>query len=220
MNQKVILQVLGTIVGTLLLVFGATWLVSAFYSTSPTTNQNLANKQVETADLIAEYSPVLGASPDQAEHTIVVFSDLLCPACATVNPQLESLVKADPEKIRLVYRHFPLISLHPTADLLAEAAQAASAQNKFWEFHDYIFNQQSSFSKLSDQQTKEKLVGAAAEIGLDARQFQQDLENGTYRQQVSDDRRRAELLKLTYTPSIFLDGQLMSFEQVVQAISL
>jgi protein-disulfide isomerase len=77
------------------------------------------------------------------------------------------------DRLAFVYRHFPLTNVHPHAELAAEAAEAAGAQGKFWEMHDWLFENQEDLSAQS-------IVAAAAELDLDTDRFVQDLENHAY----------------------------------------
>ncbi len=83
---------------------------------------------------------------EDAYVTIIEYSDFQCPACASVAPMLQQLAAAYPNDVRLVYRHFPLVSIHPNAQKAAEAAEAAGAQGKFWEYHDTLFANQADFA--------------------------------------------------------------------------
>jgi cyclophilin family peptidyl-prolyl cis-trans isomerase len=90
------------------------------------------------------------------------------------------------DKVRFVYRHLPLTSIHDKAVISAEAAEAAGAQGKFWEMHELLYARQSEWSSLSaeDSVIIPKLVEYAAELDLDTQQFQQDLVNHVYQEQI------------------------------------
>lgn len=84
--------------------------------------------------------------PKDAKVTIVEFSDFQCPYCSRAFPTVEQVMKDYNGKVRLVYKHFPLVSIHPHAQKAAEAAECAKAQGKFWEFHDQLFTTQTDWS--------------------------------------------------------------------------
>ena len=84
--------------------------------------------------------------PKDAKVTIVEYSDFQCPYCSRAFPTIEQVMKDYNGKVRLVYKHLPLISIHPHAQKAAEAAECAKAQGKFWEFHDKLFATQSDWS--------------------------------------------------------------------------
>lgn len=83
-----------------------------------------------------------------APVTIVEYSDFQCPYCSRVHPTVKQIMKEYGDKVVLVYKHFPLISIHPRAQIAAEAAECAKDQGKFWEFHDQLFDHQADWSSL------------------------------------------------------------------------
>jgi cyclophilin family peptidyl-prolyl cis-trans isomerase len=88
---------------------------------------------------------------------------------------LAQLKKDYPEDVRIVYRHFPLASIHDKALLAAQAAEAAGKQDKFWEMHDLLYNQYNEWAQLPVGQFENWLVDNAASLGLDVDQFTEDL---------------------------------------------
>jgi len=91
------------------------------------------------------------------------------------------------EDIRIVYRHLPLIGIHDKAVITAEAAEAAGAQEKFWEMHDLLYERQQEWGALSGDELNNKLVEYAAELELDTERFSQELEDGVYRDKILAD---------------------------------
>ena len=158
-----------------------------------------------------------GASAEEAELTIVEYSDFQCPACAGASPSIDSIVEAVPG-IRLVFRHLPLESLHDKAYLAAEAAEAAGAQGKFWEMYALLFEhaikgyiaQQNGETTtewivLSPEDAPAEFAKLAEEIGVDVDRFTADLEKGTYREKVEDDFDGFGTLELPYaTPTLVI----------------
>ena len=95
-----------------------------------------------------------------------------------------------PQDVRVVYRHFPLISIHDKAALATQASEAAGAQGEFWAMHDILFEQQGEWAALTVEQFQDWLVERAAELGLDTDQFSADLnseENATLAQRAYDE---------------------------------
>ena len=95
-----------------------------------------------------------------------------------------------PEDVRVVYRHFPLISIHDKAALATQASDAAGAQGEFWAMHDLLFENQAEWASLSVEQFQDWLVERATELGLDADQFSADMlsdENAALAQRAFDD---------------------------------
>jgi len=95
-----------------------------------------------------------------------------------------------PEDVRVVYRHFPLISIHDKAALATQASDAAGSQGEFWAMHDLLFENQAEWASLSVEQFQDWLVERATELGLDADQFRADMlsdENAALAQRAFDD---------------------------------
>jgi len=91
------------------------------------------------------------------------------------------------DNIRVAYRHLPLISIHDKALITAEAAEAAGAQDKFWEMHDLLFQRQQEWFGLAEDEMRTRLVEYAEELGLDTGRFAQELEDGVYREKILAD---------------------------------
>lgn len=119
---------------------------------------------------------------------------------------MEQLKNNYGDELRVVYRHFPLLSIHDKAQITAEAAEAAGAQGKFWEMHDLLFARQQQWSSTPVDQMVGVLTGYATEIGVaDAAQFQADLENGTYTDKIQADYQAAVETGLNSTPSFVVN---------------
>ncbi len=148
--------------------------------------------------------------PAEAPVTIIEFSDFQCPFCKRVLPVLEQVITTYPGKVRLVYRDFPILSIHPHAQRSAEAAECAREQGKFWEYHDALFADQEQFAvtKLSDY---------ARSIGLDMAAFEQCLASNKYTAEVQKDAADGEQAGVTGTPAFFINGRLLSGAQPFDA---
>ncbi len=207
---------LGTLILTLVLVFGVSWLAENWLSPADTSSPY--QKTATQEELVTESPHVLGAT-ESARFTIVEFSDYICPACGSVSPQLEALVRRYPQDVRLIYRHFPLNNIHPNAFHLAEIAEAAALQGKFWETTDYIFENQATLTGKSADESRQFVLANAEKIGLNVDQVQASLDTGEPKAKVEQDLRQAEMLSLSFTPSLFLNGELMPIDQIEQKIS-
>jgi cyclophilin family peptidyl-prolyl cis-trans isomerase len=110
------------------------------------------------------------------------------------------------DDLRLVYRHFPLITIHDKAQITAEAAEAAGAQGKFWEMHDLLFARQDEWNNKPEAEMIEVLAGYAKEIGLaDLEKFKSELEQDTYAKKVLADYEAAGSAGLTGTPTFVVN---------------
>jgi protein-disulfide isomerase len=130
--------------------------------------------------------------------TIVEFTDFQCPACAAMHPVLEEVLKSYGNKVRFVVRDFPL-NMHENARKAAEAANAANAQGKFFEYIAVLFKNQKALDVPS-------LKKYASDLGLDRVKFDAALDRGTYAAEVKKDISDGELYGVGSTPTIFVNG--------------
>lgn len=192
-DWKLIVSVIG---GTLAVLVG----VSLFFS-SPNSK---ASVPVDTSALIA--NAVNSSGPEAAPVTVVEFSDLQCEACRASWPQVESLLQKYPDKIRFIYRHFPLTSIHQHAVISAIAAEAAASQGKFWEYATLLFDQQDTWSQTRDP--KELFTGFAKQIEIaDPDKFQKDLENQVGKDRVLTELQLGNKFGVNATPTFFVNGE-------------
>ena len=151
-----------------------------------------------------ELTPPVGADdhvagPDDAPVTLVEYGDYECPYCGMASPIVKRAQQDLGNRIRFIFRNFPLAESHPHARLAAQAAEAAGAQGKFWEMHDMLFEHQ-------DALEADDLAGYAKSLGLDVPQFARDLETGTYAKRVRDDFRNGVRSGVNGTPTFFVNG--------------
>lgn len=148
-----------------------------------------------------------------APVTIVEFTDFQCPACAAMHPVIEEVLKSYGDKVRFVVRDFPL-SQHENARKAAEAANAANAQGKFFEYITLLFQRQKALDVPS-------LKKYASELGLDRARFDAAVDRGTYATEVQRDVEDGELYGVGSTPTIFINGvqlRVLSAEGLREAI--
>jgi protein-disulfide isomerase len=138
--------------------------------------------------------------PDDAPVTVVEYGDYQCPYCADMHPMLKSIAKGMGPQMRFVFRHMPLIEMHPYAQHAAEAAEAAGAQGKFWEMHDAILQQQSELGS-------DLLHQLAVKLKLDIEQFQSDLDERRFRPRVKRDFMGGMRSGVAGTPAFFINGK-------------
>ena len=143
-------------------------------------------------------SATTSAGRHDASVTVIEFGDFECPYCGQAEPVARDLL-ADTD-FRFVWRHLPLTDVHPAAQLAAEAAEAAAAQGKFWEMHDLLLEHQ-------DDLRPADLVRYAAELGLDADRFHDDLMRHVHDARVAQDVESADVSGATGTPTFFINGQ-------------
>jgi len=140
----------------------------------------------------------------KAPVTIVEFSDYECPFCKKAEPTLQQVLKTYGDKVRFVYRHYPL-EFHAKARPAAEAAECANAQGKFWEYHDKVF--------ASADLSETKLKAIAGEVGLDQAKFDECLAKHASKDAVDKDMADASGVGVTGTPAFFINGRMISGAQ-------
>jgi len=138
--------------------------------------------------------------PEDAPVTLVEYGDYQCPYCADVHSMIQSIAKKMGSQLRFVFRHMPLIEMHPYAQYAAEGAEAAGAQGKFWEMHDAIYRQQSELgSSLMNK--------LAHMLKLDIQRFEADLDARRYRPRVKRDFMGGMRSGVAATPTFFVNGK-------------
>ena len=146
--------------------------------------------------------PVAGApvtGPQNAAVTLVEFSDFQCPYCTLAVPQIHALMKAYPSAVKLIFKEYPL-DTHPQAAMAAAAAVGAQKQGKFWQMHDALFAQDGHLSR-------ETILGAALELGLDMKRFQDDWKSEQVQHIVTQDVADGDRLGVQGTPTLFINGK-------------
>jgi protein-disulfide isomerase/uncharacterized membrane protein len=152
-------------------------------------------------DLAPAGSPRLGAGP----VTVVEFADFQCPGCATVAPILRAMAEAN--EMTLVYRHFPLDTIHANANAAARAAEAADRQGAFFAFGDALYARQAAWSNLGVAEADAYFAALATELELDVDAWRADYSGADVRADVEADAAAARRLNLPGTPTIYVGGE-------------
>ncbi len=162
--------------------------------------QEAANKPLSAEDQKAVASGTDAAfGPANAKVTVVEFSDFQCPYCTRAAAVANQIKKKYTEDVRFVFRQFPL-SFHKEAHLASQAALAAGAEGKFWEYHDLLFENQKQLGR-------ESLEKYAADLGLDMAAFKKALDDGTYKAAVDEDIALGGKVAVSGTPTMFINGK-------------
>jgi protein-disulfide isomerase len=138
-----------------------------------------------------------------AAVTIVEFTDFQCSACGGMYPIVEEVLKSYGNRVHFVIRNFPLTSVHANAFSAAQAAEAAKAQGKFWEYIDMLFRNQTTLDIDS-------LKKYATQVGLDRKRFDAELESGKYVPIVRHDMDEGEEYGVEATPTFFINGVILT----------
>jgi len=144
-----------------------------------------------------------------APVTVVEFSDFQCPFCQRVWPTLKQLRMKYGDRMRLVWKDFPLTQIHPQAFVAAQAGNCAREQGKFWEYHDKMFGNQSALQPANLKQY-------AADVGLDTAKFDQCLDSSKYEARVQAALGVGGQLGITSTPTVYVNGRMINGAQPIE----
>ncbi len=181
----------------------------------PTSNPNQSNTKIFVS---YQDSPMKGNQ--KAPVTIVEFSDFQCPFCESffsqTLPQLEqSYIESG--KVRLVYRDFPLPSIHPNAVAASLAAQCANEQGKFWQYHDMLFSDQPQWAGLDAVNAIGTFEQYAVQLGLNSANFTTCLDSSTYLGTVQKNFQDGRSYSVSGTPTFFIGNDKDGYVQLVGA---
>ena len=137
--------------------------------------------------------------PAHAAVTLVEYGDYECPYCGAAYPIVKELQARMGDRLRFVFRNFPITTSHPHAEQAAEAAEAGAAQGRFWEMHDLLYENQ---TQLRDQD----LHAYAEQLGLDVEQFDKDLAEHVHAPRVREDFMSGVRSGVNGTPSFYVNG--------------
>lgn len=203
--------------------FGVLFLIVIGISALNEANNLVAeNKNIDLSDIKKNFTPgdsssVSNTDPDpaltlnldvksaasfgspQALITVVEFVDFQCPFCAQAAPTVRSWASNYPQLVRVVFRHFPIASLHPEAVRASEASLCANDQGKFWEYHDELFANQADLSV-------ERLKVLAQKLNLNMKIFNRCVDDRNYRLQVESDIQDGRAAGVTGTPTWFVNN--------------
>ncbi len=155
--------------------------------------------QTTRFEVSADDDPALG--PADAPVLIIEFSDYQCPYCKKWHDEVFfRLLEEYGDRVRFVYRDFPLSSIHPFAATAAEAANCAGEQDAYWEYHSALFSEAYGFSRKAFEQY-------ANDLQLDMTAFTECLDSRRYRDEVQADYRDAAALGVNSTPTFFINGR-------------
>jgi protein-disulfide isomerase len=149
-------------------------------------------------------APLMGST--DAKVTVVEFSDFQCPFCASFFSNTLSQIKTeyiDTGKIKFYYKHYPL-DFHQNAKMASIASECAREEDKFWEYHDILLANQTSWETLAGNDTAKTFVSYAESLGLDSNKFKPCLDSMKYERTVDLDLEEGTVLGVTGTPAFFI----------------
>jgi protein-disulfide isomerase len=188
-EAKVLLGILVVVVGGMIALF-----VSAGGPQTSTGNP------VDDSKLITADAHTVG----NGAVKVVEFGDFQCPACGATFPELKRIKQDFGSDITFAFRNFPLAQ-HANAQIAAEAAEAAGAQNKYWEMHDELYEHQADWESLENP--LDKFAEYAQEIGVtDIERFKREISADTYKSKIDTDTNDGNAIGVNSTPTIYVNG--------------
>ena len=151
------------------------------------------------------------SGPEHARVTVIEYGDFECPSCKVASATPKLLMERFPNKVRFIFRHFPLQEAHPHALRAAEAAEAAGAQGKFWAMYEVLFANQ---SRLKDQD----LHRYAGNVGLDMARYVAEMDDRIYLQKVREHLAGGQRSHIRATPTFFLNGVIQDISFGMKAL--
>lgn len=216
------------ILGVLIVALGVFWRMTSTgtNSTPPASTASTQNRSATGASQNAGSAPVAnpvlkgvpGAEPPHAVGpanapvTLEEFGDFECPPCGLLHPILQNMEREYGDRLRVIFREFPLVPTHPHALNAARAAEAAGLQGKFWEMHHLLYENQKTWHEAVD--ARPIFEGYAAKIGLDLARYRSDLNSATVERRIFLDGKRAHSLGVKGTPTVFLNGREVPFQSL------
>ena len=137
--------------------------------------------------------------PADAPVTFVEYGDYECPYCGAAYPIIKEVQSRMGDRLRFVFRNFPISTSHPHAEQAAEAAEAAASQGKFWEMHDLLYENQ---EHLDDAD----LHRYADQLGLDVGVFDEELAEHVHAERVREDFMSGVRSGVNGTPTFYVNG--------------
>ncbi|MBI3494467.1 thioredoxin domain-containing protein [Candidatus Saccharibacteria bacterium] len=144
---------------------------------------------------------------------MIEYGDFQCPACGNLYPSLHPLKEKYKDQLTFIFRNFPLTSIHPNALAASTAAEAAGLQDKWWEYHDKLYENQDAWSSADTDKRTDIFVAYAKDLGLDTAQFKKDLENTKISDKIDRDQALGKKIGATSTPTLVLDGKTLNQNQ-------
>ena len=191
--------VVGIVAVSILLFGGLIWLVMRMPADPSSKNAG----QPEDVAFQDEGSAAVGAA--DAKVVVHLYSDFQCPACKFAEPMVREVMQSYQDRVRFVWKDFPLEQIHRNARMASNAARCAAAQGKFWEYHDVLYAKQSEWENLSDP--KAKFLEQGTGIGLDATSFSACLATRPHDALVTRDVSEGLRNRVDRTPTNFINNR-------------
>jgi protein-disulfide isomerase len=211
-NSKAPLIIIGVVL--IAVIAGVWWLMNRNTQGKPASNVNkpVSAKTPTVTNVLGAQPPNMLGSPN-ATVTVEEFADFQCPTCGVMHPKMKELISIYGSRIKFVFRNYPLaIPAHDKAYEAAVAAEAAGLQGRFWDMQNLLFTNQQAWSSNPDY--RKVWEDYASRIGLDVERFKTDMAGLVAKERVNADMQRARALNINSTPSIFINGVAIPYEQM------
>lgn len=190
--------IVGIIAATVVLFGGLVFALSRAPSTGPANGPQ--DEQVSFADQV---DPVEG--PDRAPVTVHLYEDFQCPACAASHPVVKAIMEKFKDRVRFIWKDFPLEQIHPSARAGANAARCAQVDSKFWEYENVLYTQQDDWVSSANQ--TDRFVAYAKQLGMDDAKFRTCLTSKTHDGKVSNNLNEGLRNRVDRTPTFFINNK-------------
>jgi len=208
----IILIVLGAAVGSAMYFTRTTPGSSATRNNAPATSATASNAQPAPVTGVAGADPPHTLGSPNAPARLEEFGDFQCPPCGLFHPILQQMHNEFGDKLQITFREFPLYPNHQHSVVAASAAEAAGLQGKFWEMHDLLYEHQNDWKDKFD--VRPIFEGYAKQIGLDVDRWKQDSVSEQVARRITSDGNRGHSMGVKGTPTVFLNGREVAFENL------
>jgi len=210
-NSKAPLIIIGVV---LVVAIAGVWVLMNRTQSKPTTsvNKSTPSKTPAVTNVMGAQPPNMLGSPN-ASVTVEEFADFQCPTCGVMHPKMKELTSFYGSRIKFIFRNYPLaIPAHDKAYEAAVAAEAAGMQGRIWDMQNLLFSNQQVWTANPDY--RKVWEEYAEKIGLDVEKFKNDMAGMNAKSRVDADLQRGRALNINSTPSIFINGAAVPFEQM------
>lgn len=140
---------------------------------------------------------------------LVEYGDFQCPGCGGMHPTIKTITEKYKDQVAFVFRNFPLTQIHPNALVAASAVEAAGLQGKYWEMHNVLFENQSSWVNASVKDRIDIFTQYAQTLGIDVTKFKTDLASDNVAKKIKFDMGVGKMINVSGTPTFYLDGKVV-----------
>lgn len=179
---------------------------------SPGSQPSPAQSQQPVLTGVPGAEPAHTAGPATAPVKLEEFGDFECPPCGMFHPILKQMQEEFGDKLQVTFREFPLVPTHQHALAAASAAEAAGLQGKFWEMHHMIYDHQKDWAKEFD--VRPIFEGYAKQIDVDVERYKRDVDSDAVARRIMQDGNRGHSLGVKGTPTVFVNGREVPFENL------